>query len=283
VTSLGLRSQEDDHPIGNSQRCFFLQHFSHAKIAIQIGDRQLEQEYRRYQQDQPRESSEDEREQIRDLATDLPALWEAASTTDDDRKEILRQVIEKISVNVEAGSEWVEIRVHWAGGQQTYSRVRRPVAGTTQLSRWTELKIRLRELKSTGLSAAKIADCLHEEGFKPAQGSRVTPEVVRVWLSRNGLSTQRQQPPVELAANEWTIPQIVNHYQTPQSTVHGWIRRHQVSARQLGGGGGRWIVQATPAALDFLVNNQRKRSHVADQENDDPAGSTEEAVSRGAL
>ena len=73
----------------------------------------------------------------------------------DDRKQILRQVIDKISVNVEGDGEWVEIRVHWGGGQQTYGRIRRPVAGTSQLSRWSELKARLQEMKSEGLTADK--------------------------------------------------------------------------------------------------------------------------------
>ena len=131
---------------------------------------QLEQEYRRFQQDQPRQLSPRECEQIRHLAADLPVLWQASDTTDEDRKQILRQVVEQVSVNVEGDGEWVEIRVHWAGGQQTYSRIRRPVARTSQLSRWSELKVRLKELKREGLVAGEIADQLHHEGFKPAQG-----------------------------------------------------------------------------------------------------------------
>ena len=36
-----------------------------------------------------------EREAIRRLATDIPAIWAAPTTTDADRKEILRQIIER--------------------------------------------------------------------------------------------------------------------------------------------------------------------------------------------
>lgn len=229
--------------------------------------RQLEQEYRRFQRDEPARLTVRECEQIRQLATDLPTLWRAMDTTDEDRKQILRQVIERISINVEGGTEWVEVRLHWAGGQQTYSRIRRPVAGTSQLSRWPELKSRLQELKSAELSAADIADQLHQEGFKPAQGARITAQVVRTWLSRYGLCRSRKPLAVASAANEWTIPQIVERYQISVGALHGWIRRGRVQARQVGGAGGRWIVNATTTELDALANNRRTRRNSADQEN----------------
>jgi hypothetical protein len=244
---------------------------------------QLEQDYRRFQQDQPRQLSDRECEQIRRLATDLPELWQASNTTDEDRKHILRQVIDQISVNVEGDGEWVEIRVHWAGGQQTYSRIRRPVAGTSQLSRWSELKTRLQELKAQGLSAAQIADQLHREGFKPAKGTRITAQIVRIWLSRHGLSNPRKQLVVETTANEWTIPQIVDQYQIPVGTVHSWIRRSCVQARQIGGHGGRWIIAATSTELDALVNNRRNHAFSADLETSDPTRPLKKAVSRGVV
>ena len=52
---------------------------------------QLEEEYHRFLQQKPRLLSEAEREAIRRLATDVPALWAAPTTTDADRKEIIRK------------------------------------------------------------------------------------------------------------------------------------------------------------------------------------------------
>jgi hypothetical protein len=52
---------------------------------------QLEEEYHRFVQHKPRLLSETEREAIRRLAIDIPALWAAPSTTDADRKEIIRK------------------------------------------------------------------------------------------------------------------------------------------------------------------------------------------------
>lgn len=244
---------------------------------------QLEQEYSRFHQTQLRQLSEQERDQIRDLATDLPLVWQSVNTTDEDRKQILRQVIEQISVAVEGDGEWVEIRVHWAGGQQTYSRVRRPVAGTAQLSRWAELKARLQALKSAGLTASKIAEQLQHDGFKPAKGSQITAQIVRIWLSRFGLSRSPAKLAVAMAVNEWTIRQIVDRHQISVGTVHGWIRRGRLQARQVGGDRGRWVITATPTEVDELVNSRRTSRNLADQEIAHRMSAVKNPVSRGAV
>ncbi len=93
-----------------------------------------------------------EQEAIRRLAADLPALWHAATTTDMERKGILRQVLDKVVVQIEGKSEWVEARLHWAGGHQTYTRFRRPVAGLAQLSDWPQIRIRILALSGCSIS-----------------------------------------------------------------------------------------------------------------------------------
>ena len=115
---------------------------------------QLEQEYEKYQRGHALRLTRDEQERILHLAEDLPSLWNAPSTTDEDRKVILRQIIDRVVINVEGKSEWVEIRVHWVGGRQTYRRVRRPVAGTDQLHQWDQLTERLRASKTRPLLAS---------------------------------------------------------------------------------------------------------------------------------
>ena len=135
--------------------------------------RQVEQDHERFQQEQPARLTATQRSQIQMLTADLPALWNASTTTDEDRKVILRQMVDRVVVNVEGNTEWVELRIHWVGGHETYSRVRRPVGGTAQLSHWPNLLNRLEELKDQGLSARQIAGQLHDEGFKPAKGGRL--------------------------------------------------------------------------------------------------------------
>src|SRR5262249_1463482 len=89
--------------------------------------RELSDGHERFLRQQPRALSGEEQAEIRRLAADLPALWSAPSTTDADRKEVLRQVVEDVVVTVEGQTEWCEALVRWSGGGETLARFRRPV------------------------------------------------------------------------------------------------------------------------------------------------------------
>jgi hypothetical protein len=68
------------------------------KLLVQ---QQLEEEHHRVRTAQPRLLTEAERTAIQHLATDIPALWAAPTTTVAERKEIIRQVVERVVVAVE--------------------------------------------------------------------------------------------------------------------------------------------------------------------------------------
>ena len=112
-----------------------------------LAERQrLGEDYDRHLASRPRALTAAEREQIRALAADLPAVWNAATTTDADRKQLLRHLIENVTVTVIGDSEQVDVEVTWAGGHRTTGRVTRPVATLAQLSYFP----RLRQLGDTG-------------------------------------------------------------------------------------------------------------------------------------
>ena len=51
----------------------------------------------------------EERARIAALSSDLPALWHAPGTTHQDRKEIVRHLVEKVVVHVNNDSEYVDV------------------------------------------------------------------------------------------------------------------------------------------------------------------------------
>jgi hypothetical protein len=224
--------------------------------------RDLVEQYERFLQDQPRLLNPNEQAQIRRLAADLPTLWNASNTTDADRKEILRQVVDKVVVNVEGNTEWVEATVHWMGGYQTYTRLRRPVARLEQLSTWPELRARVEELKAQGCKVPAIVERLNDEGFRAPNGKPFTHTGVRTLLCRYGLTQVRRRledRQVRLGQDEWLIPDLAKHLDVPYGTIHGWIKRGQLSARQIDGPQGRWIVRASAHKLNELTAYKRKR------------------------
>ena len=65
--------------------------------------RQLEEEYDRFLQEQPSSLSQEQRARILALSSDLPSLWNAPETTPADRKEIIRLLVERVEVHVMRG------------------------------------------------------------------------------------------------------------------------------------------------------------------------------------
>ena len=72
----------------------------------------LEADYQRFTEEQPKTLTPAERAAIQALAADLPQVWHAPSTTQADRKELLRILIEDITVNVIGNSELVDVDHH---------------------------------------------------------------------------------------------------------------------------------------------------------------------------
>ncbi len=111
----------------------------------------LEEEYHRFLHDQPRVLSDSERAAIRHLATDIPALWDAPTTTVAERKEIIRQVVARVVVDAQGSSDHVSVTVAWVGGTQTEGVLIRRVARLEQLSYYPQLCDRVRTLVAAGL------------------------------------------------------------------------------------------------------------------------------------
>ena len=162
---------------------------------------QLEAEYQRFTEQTSPPASPAERAAIQALAADLPQVWDAPSTTRADRKELLRILIEDITVTVDGDSELVDVNITWAGGHQTSGQAVRPVARLDQLSYYPALLARVTGLAAAGRNNRQIADALNAEGFRPPKRtSRFTGQQVRTLISQRGIRARpRAGPPCSRA------------------------------------------------------------------------------------
>jgi DNA invertase Pin-like site-specific DNA recombinase len=111
-------------------------------------------DYQRFTETRPATLTPAQRDRIHALATDLPALWSAPSTTMVERKELLRTVIDNITVAVVDHTELVNVTICWAGGHRTHGQAVRPVARFDQLSYFPRLLARVTDLAAAGQPAA---------------------------------------------------------------------------------------------------------------------------------
>ena len=163
----------------------------------------LEADYQRFTEEQPKTLSAAQRAAIQALAADLPQVWNAPSTSQADRKELLRILIEDITVTTAGNSELVDVIITWAGGHQTAGQAVRPVGRLDQLSYYPALLARVTELAAAGRTSQQIADALNAEGFRPPKRtSRFTGQQVRTLISQSNIRGQRKgRPPCSPACH----------------------------------------------------------------------------------
>jgi DNA invertase Pin-like site-specific DNA recombinase len=215
-------------------------------------------DYERFRTSAPNPLSEAERTAIRRLAADIPALWEAPTTTAAERQAIVRQLIERVVVTVRDDTEQVPMEVHWAGGHRTTTEIIRPVARFEQLSYYPDLLARVVALQGQGLSCIAIAERLNAEGWHPPKRrDTFNAPMVAHLLARKGLYTgspkQRASAELSLAPEEWTLSDLALALDMPAITLFSWIGRGWVRARQvLQAGRTRWLVWADAQECERL-------------------------------
>lgn len=79
----------------------------------------LEADYERVRRERLAVPSAAELSTIQNLTQDLPALWRAETTTQDERQTIVRLLLERVQVEVIHDTEQVRVICHWQGGNRT--------------------------------------------------------------------------------------------------------------------------------------------------------------------
>jgi hypothetical protein len=221
----------------------------------------LEEDYHRFLRTSPRGLVAHEREAIRRLASDVPALWHAPTTTEAERKEIVRQVVERVVVTVEGSSERVHVAIAWAGGVRTEGECQRSVARLVQLSYYHQLCARVRTLAGEGLRPAEIAACLNAEGFRPPKRyERFGPQGIQDLLHRLGVSEKRSRSQARegLGEHEWWVPNLAAAIGIPAVTLYMWVYRGWVRARRQEQPPRRWIVWADEKEVERLRQRHQR-------------------------
>lgn len=220
-----------------------------------VAQQQLQADYEQFLQQRPRTLSADEQQAIRELAADIPTLWAAPTTTPAQRKEIIRQLISKISLDAEGRSERVQVSIDWMGGNSTSGLLIRPVGKYTQLSYYPQLCERIRALRTEGLSAAAIAHQLNQEGFRPPKHTQSFKSYAVYDLMRTlGLThpAVANTGSVELGPHEWWLRDLAQALEMPLPTLSSWTRQGKLQARQASQSDRRWIVWADETELERL-------------------------------
>ena len=196
----------------------------------------LEAEHEAITRERPVAPSAEELAAIRTLAHDLPAVWRAETTTQEERQTIIRLLVERILVEVVGDTEQVRVECHWHGGSRTQHRIVRPVSSAKRLSTYAALVERASELQRAGHGGGEIAAILNREGWRPAKRcDAFSGSMVRHLLRRAGprapLVSPAQPPIPAREPDKWTVAELASRLGRPCSTIYGWVRRGRLQNR----------------------------------------------------
>lgn len=206
---------------------------------------QLEEEYARFRQQQLAELSDEDRADIHALTTDIPALWRAPATTCQQRKTIIRHLLDSVAIDVQNGSEVVNVRITWVGDFESRYQMHRSVQRYEQMHDYERLRARLLELRRGGETAGQIATQLNREGFRTARGKTFKDITVQTLLFRSDMTGDNNMLIDDACLpsdNRWSIPKLVKELAVPTTTMCHWCRRGWVHADKTQSN--RWVVWA---------------------------------------
>jgi hypothetical protein len=181
------------------------------------------------EQQQPRTLTAPERERLLALGADLGRVWAAPSTTDRDRKQLLRCLIEEVTLNVERDQDRATVTIRWQGAAITELAVALPRHQPTV--RTDEDTIELLTRLASHYDDATIAGILNKQGRRSATGERFTAIIV------GGLRRYRHiptyQPPAEPPDGELLpVGKAADELGVATSTLFRWLQAGFIAGEQ---------------------------------------------------
>lgn len=196
-------------------------------------ERQIQEEYDRFVRQTSPTLTAEERARMVALAADIPALWRAPGTTNVDRKQIVRCLVERVTVHVQPDSELTAVTIHWAGGYESQHEIDRPVRRYEHLRDLEPLQNRVRELRQAGRTVEQIAEQLNAEGFhSPTRRGRIKGGMVTELLKRQGLIPDERSRDDLLGPHEWWLSDLAETLNTSRSKLQEWASRGWVLGRK---------------------------------------------------
>lgn len=175
--------------------------------------------------------SSEERAQLETFGADVERVWEAPTTTDRDRKELLQTLLEEVLVSVDRAEDQAQLTLRWRGGAFTELKVdlKRHRKATV---RTDEDTIELLRRLAVHYPDALIAGILNRQGRRTARGLRFNAS--RVSSLRTHWKIPCYQPPAEPPEGKLaTVAETAEILGVAPSTVHRWLNDGFIAGEQI--------------------------------------------------
>jgi DNA invertase Pin-like site-specific DNA recombinase len=181
------------------------------------------------EQQRPRTLTDAERERLLGLGTDLGRVWSAPTTTDRDRKRLLRCLIEDVTIDADKPERRATVTIRWRGGAITELAVALPKPQPA--IRTDEDTIALLERLAAHYDDGTIAGILNRQGRRSATGERFTAIIVGGLRRYRGIPAYK--PPAEPPDGELLpVGKAADELGVAASTIFRWLQAGFIRGEQ---------------------------------------------------
>ena len=209
-----------------------------------------EAELRSREQQQARVMTQEQLGKLRMLGADLHNIWNAPTTTDRDRKQLLRTLLEEVTLKVSRAEYLAQLTMRWRGGKITQLEVSLPKANYSGV-RTDEDTIDLLRRLAVHYSDDVIAGILNRQGRKTATGERFTAG--HVGNLRRYRSIPCFEAPAQALQGELvSVRKAAEILELAPSTLLRWLEDGFIAGEQITPGA-PWQLRMTEAFKERFV------------------------------
>lgn len=177
---------------------------------------------------QPAPLTETERRAVSRLARALPRVWEAPTTTDRDRKELLRALVTEVVLTVDRTEGRARLEIFWEGGATTELAVALNTTSPKRTDTPTDLVTLITRLASQ--HDAQIAAVLSRQGRLTATGLPFTAARVAGIRERAHIPAA---PPPDPESQLVSIRHAAEELSVSTQTIRRWLAEGLLAGEQL--------------------------------------------------
>jgi DNA invertase Pin-like site-specific DNA recombinase len=196
----------------------------------------------RREAERPRVLSAKERESLTALGADLECVWHAPTTTARDRKELLRTLIEEVTLDVDRGEAAAHLVLRWRGGALSRFTVALPRSRPAAVRTDEDTLALLRRLAPLYPDAV-IAGILNRQGRRTAYGHRFDANRVGNVRRHWKIPVCKAEPPAA-DGDIVTVRQAAAAVGVAPSTLHRHINDGLIQGEQITPGA-PWRIRLT--------------------------------------
>jgi len=206
----------------------------------------------------PPSLSEEDCRAILDLEHALPKVWHSEATTQEERKHLLRLVIEKVFLNRDDST--VNIKVEWKSGAYSELEVRLP-APSYSLKTDPEI-INLIRTMGVDHTNQEIADHLNKAGYRNKHGGAFTRVRVKKLRYRYSFVEQLDGQRLETGERLYSMAATARLLGVRVTTIRAWRQKGVFESVQEESGG-PWMIKLDPSRISELhkeINSKKSRA-----------------------